>query len=356
MRRGGEYSFASYPEFFAGFEDVDLEALALHAVRLSFHKGDHIIEEGQPADRFYILISGTLELSFLAPVEPGEMDPHVEDAPDSVVIHAINKPGPMIGWSAMVEPHRYRATVSALEATRLLVFERRFVEDYCERWPEFGLRFMRRILRVLGDRIGSSRAQLVSRRDSREAARVRDLLVERGSRLGVNSALYKIAIYLENRLTAADAYDVLDELALSSDPVERDLAVPCRQLIAGAEREARVFCQLQRIYDAVAVAQAPDSSGPAEIRRKCCEGFRELYALTDYRIQGWENFPSEAGFIVLVNHLSNHPSASFARRPRTRRVTGATLTGWAISPSQRVDRPGRPGKWRDRSNEAGSSS
>ncbi len=116
--------------FFGGFEDVDLEALALHAVRLSFRKGDRIIEEGLSADRFYILISGTLELSFLAPAEPGEMDPHVEDSPDSVVIHAINEPGAMIGWSAMVEPHRYRATVSALEATRLLVFERKCVKDY----------------------------------------------------------------------------------------------------------------------------------------------------------------------------------------------------------------------------------
>ncbi len=178
-------------------------------------------------------------------------------------------------------------------------------EDYCERWPEFGLRFMRRILWALGDRLGSSRAQLVSRLHSREAARVRDLLAARGARLGVNSAIYKIPIYLENRLTAADAYDVLDDLALSSDPVERDLAVQCRRVIAGVEREARVFRQLQRIYDAV--AQASDSSGPVEIRRKCCERFRELYAVTDYRVEGWENLPSESGFIVLMNHLSNHP-------------------------------------------------
>ena len=292
-------------EFFHGIEDIHLEALARHATRLSFRKGDRIIEEGQPAERFYILISGSAELSFQTASEHDEMDPPVAASQDSVFLHAINEPGALMGWSSMVEPRRYRATAVALEGTRVMAFERTFVEDYCERQPDVGLRFMRRILWALGDRIGSSRAQLASRRQPREAELARSLLAEQGAALGVNSPLYKVPIYLENRLTAADAYDVLDELALSPNALERDLAAQCRQRIAGAEREARVFRRLQRIYDAV--AQAPDSSDPAEIRRVCCEGFRKLYALTDFRIEGWENLPSESGFIVLMNHLLNHP-------------------------------------------------
>ena len=299
-------------EFFAGFDEDDLRALARDAARLVFQKGDRIVEEGQPSERLYILVNGTVELSFLAPFEPHEMDPHVGTPPGSIVIHPVNEPGSLIGWSAMVRPYRCHATATALETTRVIAFRRDRIDAYCQHRPKFGLRFVRRILWALGDRLGSSRAQLVPKRDARNARLVRELLAERGNALGVNSPLYKIPVYLENRLTAADAFDVLDGLIRGSDPVERDVAMQCRELVADAEREARVFRQLQRIYDSV--AQAPDSSEAAEIRHTCCEEFRKLYALTDYRVEGWENLPPKAGFLVLMNHLSNHAENTLPNR------------------------------------------
>ena len=299
-------------EFFTGFESDDLRALASNAGRFTFQKGDRIVEEGQPSDRLYILVTGTVQLSFRAPLDPHEMDPHVGSAPGSIVIHPVNEPGSLIGWSAMVEPYSCRATATAMEATRLIGFDRDRIETFSRSRPEFGLQFVRRILWALGDRIGSSRAQLVPKRDSEDARRVRELLAERGTSLGVNSPLYKVPVYLENRLTAADAFDVLDELARSRDPEEREVALRCRALVADSEREARVFRQLQRIYDSV--AQAPDSDEAAKLRRICCEKFRRLYALTDYRIEGWENLPRESGFVVLMNHLSNHAENTLPNR------------------------------------------
>jgi 1-acyl-sn-glycerol-3-phosphate acyltransferase len=94
-------------------------------------------------------------------------------------------------------------------------------------------------------------------------------------------------------------------LAQAENGTERELALECRRLAERAERDARVFRQLQGIYDTV--AQAPDASAPEDIRGSCCDEFRRLYALTDYRIEGWENLPSEPGFVVVMNHLSNHP-------------------------------------------------
>ena len=299
-------------DFFDGFKETDLRSLARDADRLVFQKGDRIVEEGLPSEQLYILVSGTVELSFLAPFEPHEMDPHVGRPPGSIVIHPINEPGSLIGWSAMVEPYRCRATATALEATRVIAFGRDRIDAYCQRRPEFGLRFVRRILWALSDRIGSSRAQLVPKRDARDAKLVRELLAERGAALGVNSPLYKIPVYLENRLTAADAFDILEDLARGSDPVEREVAVRCRRLVADSEREARVFRQLQRIYDSV--AQAPDTDEAAEIRRACCEEFRRLYALTDYRVEGWQYLPPKPGFLVLMNHLSNHPENTLPNR------------------------------------------
>ena len=299
-------------EFFDGFDDSDLRALAHDAIRHVFQKGDRIVEEGLPSEKLYILVSGTIQLSFLATSEPNEMDPRIGTPPGSINIHTVNEPSSLIGWSAMVEPYRCRATATALETTRAIAFERHRIEAYCKRRPEFGMLFVRRILWALGDRLGTSRAQLVPKRDVRDARAVRELLAKRGARLGVNSPLYKIPVYLENRLTAADAFDILEKLARGSDPIERDVAVECRRLLGDSERESRIFRQLQRIYDSV--AQAPDSKGPAEIRRTCCEEFRKLYALTDYRVEGWENLPPKPGFLVLMNHLSNHPESTLPNR------------------------------------------
>ncbi len=300
------YDLLRDSRFFDGFEDDDLAALAQDATWLAFRRGDRIVEEGQPARRLYILVSGTVELSFRLPSEPEEMDPEIVGPGGSIVIHSVNEPGSLIGWSAMAEPYLCRATATANETTRMLAFDRETVETMCHARPEFGLRFIKRVLQAMGDRIGKRQAQIAGRSHSREAGRVRSLLAEHGQQLGVNSRLYKVPVYLENRLTEADAFDLLDEVALSASPLERDLAARCRRVIAGAEREARVYRQLQRIYDVV--AQAPDTAEPEEIRRICCTGFQRLYALTDYRIEGWENLPPGPGFIVLMNHLSNHPA------------------------------------------------
>ncbi len=291
--------------FFDVFEDEDLVALACDANQMTFHKGDCIVKEGEPAQSLYILVSGTVELSLLAPHAADEMDPRLDASHESIKIHRVNEPGALIGWSAMVEPYRCRATATALESTRVVAFERQLVESRCQQRPRFGIVFIRRILWALGDRLGSSRAQLASRRHSREADQVRLLLAKKGGTLGVNSPLYKIPVYLESRLTAPDAFDLLDELEQAGNPAERELAAECRRLARTTEREARVFRQLQRIYDAV--AQAPSTSSPKEIRKTCCDEFRKLYALTDYRIEGWGNLPPEPGFVVLMNHLSNHP-------------------------------------------------
>ena len=241
------------------------------------------------------------------------MDPQVVDPRHSIVIHAVNEPGSLIGWSAMVEPYLCRATATALESTRMVAFDREFVEAYCQRRPRFGLEFMKRILWALGDRIRTSRAQLATRRYSREAQRVRELLARRGEKLGVNSPLYKLPIYLENRLTAADAYDTLDEVALSPNPLESGLAVECRRLIASAERRsARVPATATDLRHCR--PRAPGSASPHEIRRICCRAFQKLYALTSYRIRGWENLPDGPGNVILMNHLSNHVENTLPNR------------------------------------------
>lgn len=300
-------------EFFHVFDDEDLYALARNAVRLNFDKGDRIIEEGRLAERFYVLERGTVELSFLEPVDPAEMDPVVAGGlREQIAIHALNRPGVLIGWSAMIDPHRYKASAAACETSRLLAFEREFVEEYCERRPDFGWRFLKRIVRMLGERIGAGHRQLARSRGSADARRVRAVLAEHASGLSMNSPLHKVPHYLEARLTTADAFAVLERMEQIGGDLEQRLAKRLLASLAAARREAAAFRQLQRIYDTV--AEAPADEPPEEIRRKCCEEFERFYAMVDYRVEGWSNLPQKPGFIVLMNHLANHPDNTLPNR------------------------------------------
>jgi len=105
-----------------------------------------------------------------------------------------------------------------------------------------------------------------------------------------------------------------------------------------------VYRQLQRIYDTV--AQAPGSASPHEIRRICCRAFQKLYALTSYRIGGWENLPDGPGNVILMNHLSNHVENTLPNRFQltldTHFVSAMILFGRYGEPPVRVVRQAEP--------------
>jgi len=203
--------------FFEHFPETDIQALAAHARLESVEAGCPILREDDCADVLYMLVVGKVRLSFDIPgtsVESG--------VPGSgkVLIRTITEPGRVIGWSAMVEPYHYRATATALEECQLLAFDREWLEAHCEEAPEFGVRLMSQILWVLGNRLRETRIRLVASRYERETLAIRALLDQSASQLSVTSPLHKIPVYLESRLTLADAFQTLELLRVHGDPLE----------------------------------------------------------------------------------------------------------------------------------------
>jgi 1-acyl-sn-glycerol-3-phosphate acyltransferase len=70
-------------------------------------------------------------------------------------------------------------------------------------------------------------------------------------------------------------------------------------------QELQIYQQLQQIYEAV--AGAPATMSPEEVRRRSLIAFRRLFAGTSHKIVGWERLPERPGHIVIMNHLDNHP-------------------------------------------------
>src|SRR6266511_4015342 len=273
-----------------------LAELAGHARMIAFQAAERVFAEAEPATALFLLVSGAVELSFATQAD--------QEGP-GLAVQTITHVGHPIGWSSMVEPYAYRATATARAPTRLLALDREVLERQAKANPRFGVALMRAILGVVGDRLRGTRLRLVARRYDDVVVAIRDLMDQSGNQLSVTSPLHKLPYYLQHRLTIADAFHTLDLLRLHGDQAERGLAALCLDILERVHQELQIYQQLQQIYEAV--AGAPATMSPEEVRRRSMIGFRRLFAGTRHRIVGWERLPERPGHIVIMNHLDNHP-------------------------------------------------
>lgn len=287
---------------FAPLSPAQLEFLASHARFEDYHADWRIFAQGAAATACYVLAAGEVALSYRAPARSG--DDQDEQAKETL-LRRFDDPGRLLGWSTMVAPHRYRATLTALAPTCLLALDRDVLEALIVEDPRFGVAFMRQILGALGNRLRETRIRLVTQRYREEVVAIEALLDQSAEMLHVDSPLHKIPYYLKNRLTIADAFQALEVVKAHGDEIERDLAALCLDILGQVQKELRLYQDLQHVYETVASASG---TTPAEaIRKRCCEEFIELFEKLDYVIEGQENLPDEPGQIFIMNHLFNHP-------------------------------------------------
>ncbi len=68
--------------------------------------------------------------------------------------------GELLGWSPLIGRARLFDTASTATDVRALVFDGKDLMEFCEENPDFGFEFMRRTVRVLGDRLSAASVQL----------------------------------------------------------------------------------------------------------------------------------------------------------------------------------------------------
>lgn len=288
---------ASAP-FFEGFTGADLDALAAAADLVTVERGDAIVTQGEPADRFFVLLSGRAQMTV-------RVEPPGGGLPDSeIVVRSIGDAGRTIGWSTLVAPHRYRATMTALEPARLAAFPRTWLTERSDADPRFGVLLMQRALWVLGNRLREIRVRLVARRYEAEIVAIRALLAQSHDQLPVSSPLHRLPLYLEHRLTLSDAFNVLELLRAHGDGAERYLASHCLDLLEQVRHELRVYQHLQEIYEGV--VSAPREQTPEIVRHACAERFLELFTEARYVVRGERYLPEHPGHVFIQNHLANH--------------------------------------------------
>ncbi|ASW54966.1 cyclic nucleotide-binding domain-containing protein [Plantactinospora sp. KBS50] len=144
---GHGYGLLAGQPFVAGMTDWQLDWLSRHARRAVFPAGARLFVEGAPADRFWLVDRGMLEVDADLPGR------------GRVVIETLG-PGTVLGWSWFFPPYRWNFGAVARQTTYAVELDGPGVRELCQRDPLLGFELTHRLLRVVVDRLQVTRHRL----------------------------------------------------------------------------------------------------------------------------------------------------------------------------------------------------
>ena len=138
-------------DLFDGINDEIVEDLVTTMETVSFDTNAVIFREGDPADSFYILVSGFASL-------------HMGGGDESASLTL--KPGEAFGWSSLVERDVYASTVSCTEPCQLYKINKNNLDRVLRQYPATGMLFYKRLAGLIGGRVISCHRELLKLRTS----------------------------------------------------------------------------------------------------------------------------------------------------------------------------------------------
>ena len=135
-------------EFFRGLAPEYVTLLAGCATNVRFPAGAFLFEEGEPADRFFLVRHGRVGIEVAAPGR------------GPIVVQTVG-PGEIVGFSWLFEPHRWEFDARAVEATTAVALDGVCLRGKCEEDLVLGFDLMQRFARVVIQRLQNTRLQLL---------------------------------------------------------------------------------------------------------------------------------------------------------------------------------------------------
>lgn len=118
----------------------------------AFNAGEQIFDEGAPANRFYLICSGQVELE--APFS-------FEHTP--IIVETIEA-GSVLGWSWLFPPYCWHFDACAITPVKAIFFYGTRLREECETNHELGYELMKRISGVVVERLQATRDRMVEQR------------------------------------------------------------------------------------------------------------------------------------------------------------------------------------------------
>jgi CRP-like cAMP-binding protein len=142
------YALIAEQPFFKGLTPQQLQWLTASALEMKFETGATIFEEGSPANRFYLILAGRVQLA-------SEMEDR------NVIPVQTLEPGDDLGWSWLFPPYSMHFTARALEPTTTIFFYGTRLREQCEQDHELGYQLMKRIAEVATQSLRATQRRLM---------------------------------------------------------------------------------------------------------------------------------------------------------------------------------------------------
>ncbi len=133
--------------FLKGLPPEHLKTLQEVSMYAQFAPGEVIFHEGEPADRFFLINTGEVEL---------EADQEGESLVSIQKLHA----GEVLGWSWLYPPHIWHFHARATRRVTTTVYDGAKLRNLCEQNPAFGYEVMKRISHLVVERLQITRDHL----------------------------------------------------------------------------------------------------------------------------------------------------------------------------------------------------
>ncbi|MGQ9647068.1 MAG: cyclic nucleotide-binding domain-containing protein [Thermodesulfobacteriota bacterium] len=133
-------------ELFGALGDAQLEALLSQPEVESFPEGKMIFSQGEEANRLYVLIQGSVELTIKAQEKIDFMSSNIE------------REGAVFGTASLMEPFRYNVTAVCLKPSRALVLNADHIKRAMEDDPKMGMEMMKKLASIYFKRLNDLRA------------------------------------------------------------------------------------------------------------------------------------------------------------------------------------------------------
>jgi CRP-like cAMP-binding protein len=138
---------AAHP-FLDGLGPEMLARLSTRATPRDFGAGARIFDEGGTADRFWLIVTGHVQLDAYVPGR------------GHVLIESLGA-GAVLGWSWLFPPYTWHFGATAVQPSATVEFDAPGVQAICEADPTLGYDLIRRFMQVVVDRLQATRIRLL---------------------------------------------------------------------------------------------------------------------------------------------------------------------------------------------------
>jgi CRP-like cAMP-binding protein len=135
-------------DFFKGMEERHIKLIAGCAKNVRVTEGKMLFREGDPANQFFLIRDGQVAIEVHVPTR------------GNITIQTAQT-GDVVGWSWLVEPHRWHFGARAQRPTRALAFDGKCLRGKCERDHSLGYELFKRFTPLMVDRLEATIVQLL---------------------------------------------------------------------------------------------------------------------------------------------------------------------------------------------------